>query len=170
MTTRPDATQSSLLWHYTVAARLRQILAAGVITRAAAGLRKGERAGVWFSLRDTWEPTATKWLRGPDGQFRAATMEEMSAMGLARIGVEPGMVRTTWAQHRRFGGLPWPDGDAVERSARHQGADTEDWRVSYRDVPRAVWQRIETSSDGVVWTSIEDAADAAPGHRTSPGH
>ena len=155
MKTPADAAPSSLLWHYTVAARLRQIRASGVITRAAAGLRAGERAGVWFSLRQTWEPTATKWLRGQDGRFRPATMEEMSAMGLARIGVSPDVVRTTWAQHRRFGGLSWTDGDAVERSARHQGADPDGWRVSYRDVPRASWQRIETSLDGVLWTAID---------------
>ena len=146
------AAPPSLLWHYTVAARLRQILASGVIRRAAAGLRKGERAGVWFSLRDTWEPTATKWLRGHDGQFRPATMEEMWARGLARIGVDPVAVRTTWAQHRRFGGLPWPDGDAVERNARQQGADPDSWRVSYRDVPRSAWRRVEISTDGVTWT------------------
>ena len=152
--TADDAT-SSLLWHYTVAARLREILVSGVIRRATVGLRKGERAGVWFSLRDTWEPTATKWVRGHDGQFGPATMEEMSAMGLARIGVGLETVRTTWAQHRRFGGLPWPDGDAVEHSARHQGSDPDGWRVSYRDVPRAAWQRIETSSDGVAWTAVE---------------
>ena len=147
-----DATPSPLLWHSTVAARLQQSLASGVIMRATAGLRKGERAGVWFSLRDTWEPTASKWLRGQDGQFRPATMAEMSAMGLARIGVGTDAVRTTWAQHRRFGGLPWADGDAVERSARHQGADPDGWRVSYRDVPRTLWLRVEISVDGVTWT------------------
>ena len=150
-----DATPPPLLWHYTVAGRLRQIRASGVLTRATAGLRKGERAGVWFSLRDTWEPTATKWIRGQDGQFRPATREEMSAMGLARIGVNPAVVRTTWAQHRRFGGLPWADGDAVERSARHQGANPEQWRVSYRDVSNTHWLRIETSSDGGLWTPID---------------
>lgn len=149
-----DDARATLLWHYTVAARLRQILESGAIRRATAGLRKGERAGVWFSQRETWEPTATKWLRGQDGQFRPATMEEMGAMGLARIGVDPDDVRTTWAQHRRFGGLPWPDGDAVERSARHQGADPDAWRVSYRDVARVRWRRIETSSDGILWTPI----------------
>jgi hypothetical protein len=150
-----NADPSSLLWHYTVAARLRQILASGVIRRSAAGLRKGERAGVWFSHRDTWEPTATKWLRGSDGQFRPATMEEMGTMGLARFGVDSDVVRTTWAQHRRFGGLPWPDGDAIERNARHQGADPDGWRVSYRDVPRTRWRRIETSSDGLLWTPVD---------------
>ena len=149
-----DATPSPLLWHYTVDARLRQILASGVIRRTAAGLRKGERAGVWFSLRDTWEPTATTWLRGQDGQFRPATMDEMRAMGLARIGVDPMVVRTTWTQHRRFGGLPWADADAVERSARHQGADPDGWRVSYRDVPNTHWLRVETSPDGVLWTPL----------------
>jgi len=152
MTTSAAGTPASLVWHYTIAARLRQIVASGVIRRAAAGLRKGERAGVWFSTRATWEPTATKWLRGQDGQFRPATMQEMGAMGLARIGVDADVVRTTWAQHRRFGGIPWADGDAVERSARHQGADPEDWRVSYRDVVRTVWARVEISSDGVTWT------------------
>ncbi len=73
-------------------------------------------------------------------------------MGLARIGVDPVAVRTTWAQHRRFGGLPWPDGDAVERNARHQGADPDSWRVSYRDVPRAAWRRVEISLTASSWT------------------
>ncbi len=102
MTDHIDA--AVLLWHYTVSGRLQRILADGVLKRSTTGLRKGERAGVWFTSRSTWEPTATPWRRGADGQFRAASMDTLAAAGLARIGVAPDLVRTTWAQHRRFGG------------------------------------------------------------------
>ena len=148
-----DDTVLPILWHYTVSSRLQRILADGVLKRATTGLRKGERAGVWFTQRADWEPTATKWLRDADGRFRAATMEEMVALGFARIGVAPDVARTTWAQHRRFGGLLWPDAEAVERNARQQGSDPEVWRASYRDVPRSQWTCVETSADGVIWTT-----------------
>lgn len=154
MTDHIDA--AVLLWHYTVSGRLQRILADGVLKRSTTGLRNGERAGVWFTSRTTWEPTATPWRRGADGQFRAAPMDTLAAAGLARIGVAPDLARTTWAQHRRFGGLPWADGEAVERNARQQDSDPEQWRASYRDVPRSQWARVQVSSDGETWTDVPE--------------
>jgi len=143
----------TVLWHYTVSSRLQRILADGLLKRATTGLRKGERSGVWFTHRDDWEPTASKWLRDADGRFRAATMAEMVLLGLARIGVAPDVARTTWTQHRRFGGLLFPDAEAIERNARQQGSDPDVWRTSYKDVLRAQWNAVETSADGVTWAA-----------------
>lgn len=148
-----DAHRDALLWHYTVSKRLIEILATGVLRRSTTGLPKGERAGVWFTPRIGCEPTATRWVRASDEQFRAATMAEMAASGCARLGVRPDVARTTWAQHRCFGGLTWADGEAVERHARQQASDPDVWRASYKDVPQAQWVRIETSADGVTWTA-----------------
>ena len=83
-----DATPA-VLWHYTVSSRLARIIADGLLKRGITGLRAGERAGVWFTLRQDWEPTATRWRRDGDGRIHAATMAEMVSLGLARIAVAP---------------------------------------------------------------------------------
>jgi hypothetical protein len=147
------AATPAVLWHYTVSSRLEGIIADGLLKRGTTGLRAGERAGVWFTLRQDWEPTATRWRRDVDGRVHAATMAEMVSLGLARIGVAPEVARTTWSQHRRFGGLLFADAEAIERNARQQGSEPDDWRASYKDVPQALWLRVEMSADGLTWTT-----------------
>lgn len=146
-----DGVEQGLIWHYTVQPMLERILRDGVIRRATAGLRPGERAAVWLSARPVWEPTATRWRRDASGAFRPSTAEEMTAIGYARIGVAATSVRTTWAQHRRFGGLLWADAEAIERSARQQGANPDEWRATYKDIARAQWCAVQTSADGLTW-------------------
>jgi hypothetical protein len=53
--------------------------------------------------------------------------------------------------------LPWADGEAVERNARQQASDPEQWRASYRDVPRSQWARVQVSTDGETWTDVPEA-------------
>ena len=69
------------LWHYTVAVpTLLQIVASNKIRRTRTALREGERAAVWFSFRESWEPTATKGIVEPAGtKPRTATFTEMVA-------------------------------------------------------------------------------------------
>jgi hypothetical protein len=124
-------------WHYTVGTTLLSIIVDGVIRRATVGVRKGgSRPAVWFSCRDGWEPTATKWLRDDTtGQPRLATVDEMVHAGraLIRLEVPLAVARHTWREHRRRHEDP-RIADALEQRAREQGADPDDWRVSYYDV------------------------------------
>src|SRR5262245_36454208 len=66
-------------WHYTVGTTLIQIIAEGRIKRVTSGSRKA----VWFTSRDSWEPTATKLTsdRSAPGGYRSATEEEMILKG-----------------------------------------------------------------------------------------
>ncbi len=95
-----------------------------------------ERPAVWFTLRDTWEPTAT-W-RGTGSKVRFGVLPE----GL-----------TTWAGHRQSSGISATAADGLEKSARTRGSDPNEWLVSYESVPRSKWVRVE-QLHGELWRPI----------------
>ena len=61
--------QLKVAWHYTTLENATLIEADGRLRPATARLVPGERAVIWFSLSQEWEPTATKWLahKSPGG-------------------------------------------------------------------------------------------------------
>lgn len=145
-------------WHYTLGTTLISMIADERIKRATAYYTgRGERKAVWFSCRETWEPTATKGcIEGTAGLPRDASVSEMVAHGgaLVRIEVPADVARHTWAEHRKIGGIDPRIADGLEEVARERGADPSEWRVSYHDVPLAKIVGIEASDDGVRWHPV----------------
>jgi hypothetical protein len=123
------------LWHYTTGAKFISIVAAKQIKRVKAGT--GRRRAVWFTFRDSWEPTATKGIIDPSSPSgtRNATPEEMIERqgALVRLEVPAGVAPYTWADFRREEDPRTADG--LEAAAREQGSDPAEWRLSYHDVP-----------------------------------
>lgn len=141
-------------WHYTLFATVTQIIASGMIRRAHSNVTMGERQAVWFSCRETWEPTATKGLlNARTGDRRPATVQEMVYAGgaLARIEVAEATAQYTWRAHRQIGQVDARIADALESGARTDGADPEQWRVTYRDVPVESILSVDASEDGIDW-------------------
>lgn len=134
-------------WHYTLGTTLLEIIAAGRIMRVASGSRKA----IWFTSRDSWEPTATKGIvDSTDARGRRdATLDEMIKKGgaLIRIEVPPDIARHSWEEHRRRYEDP-RIADALESSAQARGSDPTTWRVSYHDVPLARILSVEALVEG----------------------
>ena len=149
-------------WHYTKGVAFLGIFDEGQIRRPAASVNRWERRTVWFSSRETWEPTATTRVV-ERGVPRYASVEEMVRRSgyLVRLEVPDEIARHTWAQHRQIGQIDPRVADALEQAARGSGADPAQWRASYHDVPFAYIQRIEASTDGDVWQPVSelDGAD-----------
>lgn len=60
-----------LAWHYTVGMWFQAIRLSGVLLPASSGVRPPERAILWFSLDQKFEPTARKaWIDNSSGQVR----------------------------------------------------------------------------------------------------
>jgi len=156
-------------WHYTLGRTVIMVAADERIKRARKGLDKGERAAVWFSCRPTWEPTATKSFASATG-VREATLAEMVEVGgpLARVEVTEAVARHTWAHHRRIGGVDPRVLDGLESSARREGADPADWRVSYHEVPIREILCVEASEDGIAWVPVGVVADDGRSLRLAP--
>lgn len=143
-----------------------RIIADGAIKPARAGVPKGERPAVWFSRRSTWEPTATKLLfDSAAGDVRNATVAEMLAAGgtLARIEVSPDAARHSWRDHLKLGHIDLRWADELEKVALKQGADPNDWRVSYHPVTLEKIIGVESSIDGVNWQSVMRPCESKEG-------
>jgi hypothetical protein len=141
------------LWHYTTFDRFRGILADGAIRPTGALIAPGERAAVWFTSRDSWEPTATKWHAT---EQRPATLREMceGCGGLVRIGVDVATAPVGWREHaRRF--LNVKHARSLEIAGRVAGSDPLAWYVSYTAVPSALWIAVEVWDDVLGWVNAE---------------
>ena len=136
-------------WHYTKGLHLRSLLSEGRI-RLAPGYGPWERAAVWTSVRQTWEPTIAptvvlmqdgreierRWIRTID---EAAEIVQ----GLVRIAVPKDLVPYSWSQFRTMSGIKSQHAEALEITARRQGADARDWFVGFVPIPKDAWLRIE---------------------------
>ena len=133
-----------LAWHYTIGVLLAEIESSGVIRPATEFVDKRERPVVWFTTRDTFEPTAVKMLRRPDGTLRSLSVEETERLGrgLFRIGVDPGGL-LTWNEWRKRSRVRPVMADALEKVARDQGSDVTEWLVSFKPVPAPAWEAVE---------------------------
>ena len=95
-------------WHYTTLSKLPLIIQSGRLI-ALEGAQ--QRATVWFSSNDAWEPTASKGISfetdsGPI--HRTATIDEMFELagGPVRIGVEDSTAPYDWEDYKKFSGQP----------------------------------------------------------------
>lgn len=153
----PTMPRARRWFHYTIGHHLIGILRDGRIRTTRAGVAKGERPAVWFSCRETWEPTATKGIpldpeTGETGPTPSIA-EMVSLFGpLVRIEVSETDARHPWADHIRMGNIDLRAADALASIAIEQGADPADWRISYHDVDHLLG--IEASEDGQTWRSV----------------
>lgn len=137
------------VFHYTVAAYLPSILEDRMIRPADAYITPGERAAVWFSTQEWWEPTANKNYRRPDGALVFLNKEETQAMygGLIRIEVEPEAAPYTWQDFKRMAGTPRKILRALEKTAAKSGSRVATWRISFEPVRAERWIEAEVWQD-----------------------
>ncbi|MBT3185746.1 MAG: hypothetical protein HN907_01565 [Nitrospina sp.] len=133
------------IWHYTIGQHLSSILEEGKIKREAkVHAKKVYERVVWFSTNPVWEETANKIITGKDGNLPVT--KEITLFhggGLARIEVFPEAAPYTWADYRRQSKSAKKYLDALESAALENGADPEEWRVSYKPVLKNKWLAIE---------------------------
>lgn len=144
---------SHRVYHYTIGAYLPPIIEAGELRPATAGVPSGERPAVWFSTNPEWEETANKMTaRKVKGRvvFTMGTKESTlkAGGGLVRIAVRPEAAPLSWEDFRALSGVAKEHADSLEKAARDQGANPDEWRVSFDPVPRYEWIDVEVWSEG----------------------
>ena len=150
------------LWHYTTGKHMEAILRTGALLPSGQFAPGGEPAGVWFTPRDDWEPTAGKMLQGPDGRVRSLGRDEIHELcdGLVRVGVPRSPGLKSWAEFCRLcrsKGVKAKYLRALEKGAVVGGSDPATWYVSLGPVPQPDWQQVER------WTGAEwEAWDPQP--------
>ena len=160
--------RSPRLWHYTVGKRFDCIADEGVIIPATAGVPPGETPAVWFSFHQIWEPTATKGCIR-NGVYSSMTKDEMinTSGGLVRIAVDRETAPHSWVQYRHLSGIDPSRAKGLARVTTSNGANPNDWRVSFNKVTRDKWIAIEKWRNGV-WVPLHKLVpDALEPQRTA---
>ena len=140
------------IWHYSVYPHLLSMLRDGFIKPATALVEPPELPIVWFSKSQTWERTATKDMRLPDGSSATLDFRGMLSRGVrpVRIGVSREIAPYDWPALRRLSGMESRMANGLVRVARELGADPRDWRGTFEPVPMEVWGDIQVY-DGGAW-------------------
>jgi hypothetical protein len=151
-------------WHYTIGEYLPRIIETGLLLLSDRYIGPGERPAVWFSLRQDWEPTAAKFGLVPARRSPQAAMTAMAMRGggLVRIGVLEATAPFDWREFRRHSGLDPKIARGLAITAKEQGADPYDWRVSFDAVPSEEWIAIELW-DGRAWVGHPNCARVCGG-------
>ena len=121
-------TQSPLqVWHYTIGIHAEKILYFGIIHGATKFVPIHERPVVWFSMNQTFEPTATK-LKNVNGKMEIMTISEMIELGrgLVRFGLPPRTLLNgdNLRRRARIDRETWM---LLKKSAAQMGSASTDW-------------------------------------------
>lgn len=139
------------IWHYTTKNHIQKIISSGAIVPATANVPKWERPAVWLTSSPSWEPTATKAVRLPDGTARKMTSDELLKYGPCRIQVVPGVYLHPWTaktQKKMRMASDW-----IRPLESESGSNPKDWYVSFTPIPKNKWITIEIY-DGSLWREM----------------
>lgn len=146
----------SLAWHYTIAQRAVDVIAAGELRPSAPFI--GMRGAVWFSTRQDVEPSIVKLRPAPGGPRLLSVLEtHQQGAGLWRFGM-PADQLLPWADLRAAVGITRHQARALEGWARKQGADVADWLgvVGVVSLDRLVVERLPHRYRLHGWKSVPD--------------
>lgn len=144
--------KTNYCWHYTTAEKFNRINETGAILTEdqTTGIIEGLRGAVWFTTRQTFEPTARKGII-ENGKRRTATLEEMRKYcgGLVRIGVKADSAFLfTWETWKEFCTIGRDTIRGLAQSARRQGSDVATFRASLDPVMKRNWDAVEFEQNG----------------------
>lgn len=132
--TKPTPPAEQWAWHYTTRAAYRAINASGYLLPTPAGFASVERYLAWFSMCDTFEPSALRYITD-QGTRRRATVPEMAhaGRGLVRLGYSPYRLLRGRAllAAAHIDPVEW---DLFAQAGRAAGADPRFWYASIRPI------------------------------------
>lgn len=115
-----------IAWHYTTGEKFRLIIACGELRPMAESSQ--DRAILWFSLNQQWEPTASKMRKNADGSLTPLTREQAYQLGngLVRFGF-PSARCIPWWMLGKKARIPFQTRVRLEYVGRKLGADPQEW-------------------------------------------
>lgn len=170
--------KGKIVWHYTNGLAIDDIIKAGVIELARAGIGTNEKAAAWFSTNPVWDASAnrgnlsfggksvslTKDVKAGGGPVNLAmddlkeepfdpeVMEKLF-LGRFRIGVVADAAPQGWESFKRLSGIDKQVAASMESSTEY--GNVHEWRASFQPVPRKKWLSIEKLVNGVWVTYLE---------------
>ena len=153
-----------IAWHYTTGEKFSRIIADGFLRPSTIGVVAPEKPILWFSVNQTWEPTATKPLGRPDGSIQLLTMEECRDYGggLCRFGIDSkSLIR--WPELGKKAKIAPTLARGLCETAKTQGANPLDWFGTIKKVPVSRIARIDVMDENGAWIVVREACQRATG-------
>jgi hypothetical protein len=149
---------TNFVWHYTVGTRLPAIAETGVLIPSRSLHAAASLGVLWFSRRQTWEPSTarTGWKRHAANKVAFPEKE-----GLFRFGLRASDSRLVpWPAVTRLADIDIPEAMSMVSAGLRRGASPTDWLGVLTQVPLADlrFQRW----DGAAWCDAQlDDVDLA---------
>lgn len=146
----------SLLWHYTAAKpHLDNIIKDKLLKVSHVEKKLGEKATLWFSKDQMWEPTSIKvpkglvTYKGIEGLF----FQHMFC-GAGRVGVKFSDFNfTSWEKYKKLTPNNAREHIWMENVAEKALAKWENWFCVYHDIPFNKWRKVQ-KFDGKIWVDV----------------
>lgn len=142
------------LWHYTIWNYLPSILESGIKV-ATANVPTNEKPVVWLSKNQFWEETANKSYKN-NGKIYKGDMEDTRKLGggLVRINVSRKISPITWNEFVEKKHIQKRHAWLLINAAKKDGANPDDWYVSFEGVETEDFLCIEYLNDENEWVDI----------------
>ncbi|MBN2475115.1 MAG: hypothetical protein JXB62_10940 [Pirellulales bacterium] len=143
-----------VLWYYTTAKRLQEILAAGELRPATMGRSRKEKPAVWFSAHPEWDAAANEPWQAPDGSVARLNKDQTYVLGggLARIGVAPEDAPHDWKAFKQLSGISPKIAKEIYNAAVQAGSRPGQWFASFEAIPQSKWLATEIL-EGDAWVA-----------------
>ena len=152
-------------WHYTVGIKMRLIVQDGYLKPSNTNAPAGEKPGVYFTTRETFEPTAvpSRVNAVTREKWDFSSLEELAQWcdGLYRIGVSDDYPLHPWLKLCRLARIGERYRRGLEKFARGVGSNPYTFWGTLRPVPIEDWAAVERFADGR-WVPIEELVGNRP--------
>ena len=146
----------SLVWHYTAAKpHLDNIIGDKLLKVSYVEKKLGEKATLWFSKDQMWEPTSIKVPNGLDTyKGTEGLLFQHLFCGIGRIGVKfTDFNFTNWNEYKKLNTDKFEELTWMENMAEKALAKKENWFCVYEDIPANKWEKVQ-KFDGQKWCDI----------------
>lgn len=141
----------NMIYHYTRAYRIANIVSSGHIRKSAVyggGRFRPQEQAVWLTRSNSWEPTACGEERTPPDLGFA-----IPVAAHARFQIDPAACQLfDWNTYLAKSRLKTAVARTLYKNAKRAGSDVELWRVSFQ--PIAGWLAVEIERDGE-WQGLD---------------
>jgi hypothetical protein len=153
----------TLVWHYTYGPTIERILREGCLMPGELpddrpDIYKREKAVVWFSANQDWEPTSVKPAQDvATGEIIELTTrtEHQEFWGCYRIGVDPKILKP-WMRIQKVARIHPLLVRGLEYVGREAGANPDDWWGTVFPVYFYHWKKVQVLS-GDQWEDLRGA-------------
>jgi hypothetical protein len=146
--------QENLIWHYTTKVHYPKIVNDGFLRPSKGDKTMGAKPALWFSKNPFWEPTATKLAGDSLGNIYKLTLkQQLELFGMIRFGVEFDNSLVSWSRYKYKSNIKNKWYSYLELSGIKQGANPNDWFVSFERVTSDKWVTVQ-EFNGKEWKEI----------------